>query len=516
MSSEIHFGELEESEPQRALRPDQDAHFATATVGKIGDEELLIFVDLDVQRDMEAHALSNTRVELGGVMLGGQFIDDEGRPFVIITDSLRAEHYEATKGSFKFTHETWSQITRQREEFRPDLEMVGWYHTHPGWSVFLSGMDLFICNNFFNRPLDVALVIDPCEQDRGWFQWTNDDKPKTLRTNGFVLMTGRFRQLELDQFARIYSKEPMMNMDPRYSGNAFSGSQPSVTLMDNRKPTFEIAIIGMLMMQFLLMAVLAWRFLSPAVATTEDKDRIAQLESELDQMKSEQGRALREETYREMLSTLVSQRTGDPGLVEQFAELKTDNKRMEANLDGQLALAEKLVFQRDRYSQKLEEKAEELEKKAEDATKLESQLVASRQALGDTKETLSKAKTQLAELTGDEEGDGKKVADTSGITLPWWYLVIGTGVIGFLGTAGGFMFGKRSDGGFDDIERGDSLGGLRQEEKFSETVNRDSAFGTDAEAVQEVEQAASETAADAMQENVSLTIDGNETSGDGG
>ena len=256
MSSDIQFGDLEHSEPEVGLRPDQDAHFATCEVDEIGPDDLTIYVDLDVLRDMEAHALSNTRVELGGVMLGKQLIDDEGRPFVVITDSLRAEHYEATKGSFKFTHETWSQITRQRDEFRPDLEMIGWYHTHPGWSVFLSGMDLFICNNFFNRPLDVALVIDPCEQDRGWFQWTDDKH--TRRTNGFVLTTGRFRQQELEQFANLYSKDPIMNMDPRYSGQSFSGSQPSsVTLMDNRKPGFELAIIGMLMMQFLLFSLLA-------------------------------------------------------------------------------------------------------------------------------------------------------------------------------------------------------------------------------------------------------------------
>ncbi len=149
MSSDIQFGDLEESEPQRALRPDQDGHFVVAQIGDVSDEELQIYVDLDVMRDMEAHARSNTRVELGGVMLGYQSVDDQGRPFVVITDCLRALHYEATKGSFKFTHDTWSQITRERDEFKPDLEMVGWYHTHPGWSVFLSGMDLFICNNFF-------------------------------------------------------------------------------------------------------------------------------------------------------------------------------------------------------------------------------------------------------------------------------------------------------------------------------------------------------------------------------
>ena len=434
MSSDIQFGDLEQSEPQRAARPDQDAHFATCPVGEIGDDELLIFVDLDVLRDMEAHALSNTRVELGGVMLGQQSIDDQGRPFVTITDSLRAEHYEATKGSFKFTHETWSQISRQREEFRPDLEMVGWYHTHPGWSVFLSGMDLFICNNFFNRPLDVALVIDPCEQDRGWFQW-NDDK-KTQRTGGFVLTTGRFRQLELDQFARIYNKEPMMNIDPRYSGNPLGGtSQPSsVTLMDNRKSAFELAIIGMLMIQFFLACLLAWKFLVPAQSATAEKDqvRIAELEKKLDSMNVAQDRTMREQAYNEVLSTLVATQTGDTNMVEEFSKSKIQLQRMQANLEGQLALSEKLQFEKTQTQA-------QLQMQVNDSKKIESQLVRTRESLTKADEKIETLSEDLETLR-DEEG-----GSMANITTPWWWLVIGSLVVGLLGSALGYSLARKED-----------------------------------------------------------------------
>ena len=39
--------------------------------------------------------------------------------------------------------------------------IVGWYHTHPGFGIFLSGMDLFIQDHFFNLPWQVAFVYDP-------------------------------------------------------------------------------------------------------------------------------------------------------------------------------------------------------------------------------------------------------------------------------------------------------------------------------------------------------------------
>lgn len=488
MSSDIQFGDLEESEPQRSLRPDQDAHFATAMVGTVGDDELLIFVDLDAQRDMEAHALSNTRVELGGVMLGRQLIDENGRPFVVISDTLRAEHYEATKGSFKFTHQTWSQISRQREDFRPDLEMVGWYHTHPGWSVFLSGMDLFICNNFFNRALDVALVIDPCEQDRGWFQWTNDDKPSTRRTGGFVLTTGRYRQLELDQFARIFNKEPLMNMDPRYSGNALAGSQPSVTIMENRKPVFELAVIGMLMIQFLLSSFFVWRVISPAQVATESGENVnlAKLESKLDSIVAEQGHSMRQDAIQEVLSLLVASKTGDQDLVGEFANLKVENARMQANLEGQLALGEKLKLERNSA-------VNQSDQSSLIAEKLESQLVATRDLYKKASDENATLKKQLANNGDDPTTLEEPVSGV--VSLRWWWLAIGAFVVGVLGCALGFVIAGRDDT-LDQIEPTP-----KQNLPAENPGNRDSAFESQDQPPNQ---------APVAESNIPLSIEGNE------
>ncbi|MEM9941410.1 MAG: Mov34/MPN/PAD-1 family protein [Planctomycetota bacterium] len=419
MTSGIQFGDVEQAEPERGLRPDQDAHFATAEIGKISSEELLIFVDLDVMRDMEAHALSNTRVELGGVMLGRQLIDDQGKPFVIITDSLRAEHYEATKGSFKFTHETWSQITRQRDLFRPELEMVGWYHTHPGWSVFLSGMDLFICNNFFNRPLDVALVIDPCEQDRGWFQWVDDSQPRTQRTGGFILTTGRFRQLELDQFARIYNKEPMMNLDPRYSSVGL-GNGPSQIIQGNqRNSVFEFGILGMVAMQFCLLLVIALNLLSSNDG--ENAAQIAKLESQVDAVVSQNDLTMREQAYREVLDSVVAQQSGKPGLVEKYAELSIQNQRMQVNLEGQLALAEK--YAEDRANAEFR-----LKSSLENEDRLKSKLE-------ETKSNLKASENQVKELSGESDL-------SAGIRLSWIWISLGSIAIAVLGAALGYSYGR--------------------------------------------------------------------------
>ncbi|MEC9092104.1 MAG: Mov34/MPN/PAD-1 family protein [Planctomycetota bacterium] len=198
---DIQFGDLEESEREVKLRPDQDGHCVVVPVYDPVDLDLPVFVALEVMQEMESHAQDDTTVELGGVILGGQHEDGNGDPFVVVTESLRAEHYESTKGSFKFTHETWQAFTRQREQFSKELQMVGWYHTHPGWGVFLSGMDMFICDHFFNRPLDLALVIDPCRNDRGWFHWIPGAEQCIGRIGGFYLFDHKSRATELEEFA---------------------------------------------------------------------------------------------------------------------------------------------------------------------------------------------------------------------------------------------------------------------------------------------------------------------------
>jgi proteasome lid subunit RPN8/RPN11 len=315
MDSDIQFGEVEETPPLTQLRPDRNKHFAAVVCGTLRDDDLPIFIDLDVMRDMEAHALSNTNVELGGVMLGGQYQDQQGNPFVVVTDSLRATHYESTKGSFKFTHDTWSEITRQRDEFPAELSMVGWYHTHPDWGVFLSGMDMFICDHFFNKPLDVALVIDPCRDDRGMFQWTGDPGDRIRRTGGFYLISSRFRHDELALYAAQMEGTSEMASDPRSRGFAPPHiPAPVVNIADSQSPWQSLAVFGMLTTQFVLLALIAWRLLLPITGGPPSAPPANQLQAE-----------------RQILDRIVGDLEVAPeGLVTELSEQHRQNDELRA------------------------------------------------------------------------------------------------------------------------------------------------------------------------------------------
>jgi proteasome lid subunit RPN8/RPN11 len=115
---------------------------------------------------------TDLRRELGGFLLGGLSASD--RRTIQVSDFLPAVDARSRATSLTFTHDTWATMTRSVRERFPDLSVVGWHHTHPGFGVFLSGYDLFIQRHFFSEPWQIALVVDPRRQELGFFQWRGD------------------------------------------------------------------------------------------------------------------------------------------------------------------------------------------------------------------------------------------------------------------------------------------------------------------------------------------------------
>lgn len=124
----------------------------------------------EVYRAMLAHAAEDLGVEVCGVLVGRIERDDEG-PFAVITASIRGEAAANKFTEVTFTHETWNQINQQMDQKYADRAIVGWYHTHPNFGIFLSDRDRFIHEHFFNGPGQVALVIDPVRKIEGVFRW---------------------------------------------------------------------------------------------------------------------------------------------------------------------------------------------------------------------------------------------------------------------------------------------------------------------------------------------------------
>jgi proteasome lid subunit RPN8/RPN11 len=214
---EITFGEMQMREPEKRQRPDRDRRFACVSYEVPGTADLPIFLDRRAADAIERHALSDTSVELGGILLGKECLDPAtGAPFVWITQSLEAKHYANTQASFTYTHDSWEEITRERDRRFPDFDIVGWYHTHPNFGIFLSHHDLFIHHNFFAQALQVAYVVDPINQTRGFFQW-HDGGMKQVA--GYYLTADRGDRIALARMANDLEKIPNSEGS---SGGSFS------------------------------------------------------------------------------------------------------------------------------------------------------------------------------------------------------------------------------------------------------------------------------------------------------
>ena len=140
--------------------------------GEIESDDVKVYIKQDVYKALEKLAASDTEKELGSIILG-TYCQELGKTHVIISEYIEAKYTDASAATLTFTHETWDYVHTRHEKKFPDAKIVGWQHTHPNYGIFLSNYDMFIQENFFNLPFQVAYVIDPIQNIRGFFQWKN-------------------------------------------------------------------------------------------------------------------------------------------------------------------------------------------------------------------------------------------------------------------------------------------------------------------------------------------------------
>ncbi len=138
-----------------------------------------ILVDEEPLRRMQAHASSSLRREVAGVMLGPIPEKQPNNRYIVhVQDIIIAKHTKMRGASVTYTPESWRYLNDVIMERYPNEEMLmlGWYHTHPGFGIFLSGMDIFIHTNFFTQKWHIAYVLDPVGRKTGFFSWDLDQQ----------------------------------------------------------------------------------------------------------------------------------------------------------------------------------------------------------------------------------------------------------------------------------------------------------------------------------------------------
>ena len=174
--TDIVFGEITElplpKEKQPKLKQGLDRLFNEESI-------FSLYIFRPGLEKIEAHLRENPKVESGGLLLGHAFIDkdDPDKKFTVIVGSVPVLSTNSSIGHYSVSPE---ELIQARLKIPEGLMPVGWYHSHPGHGIFLSGADMLIMKTIYNLDWHVAFVFDTLSGDKGFFHGEKGNKIKNV------------------------------------------------------------------------------------------------------------------------------------------------------------------------------------------------------------------------------------------------------------------------------------------------------------------------------------------------
>jgi proteasome lid subunit RPN8/RPN11 len=135
-----------------------------------GRDQVRVIVGQAALQQIDAHGRSNLYTELGGALLGKAY-QFQDQVYVEIQAALPVISADHGPVHFTFSADTWRQLRQDKEKHYPNLEIVGWFHTHPNLGVFYSSDDVVVHSAAFTLPWHVGLVVDPGRNEACFFGW---------------------------------------------------------------------------------------------------------------------------------------------------------------------------------------------------------------------------------------------------------------------------------------------------------------------------------------------------------
>jgi len=137
---------------------------ANAAPQKLKDTSETIHVSALALLKMLVHGRAGIPLEVMGIMVG-EFIDEYTVRIIdvfTVPQSATGQSVEAVDEEYQV-----AMMAKLRLTGRPE-NMVGWYHSHPGFGCWLSSMDVETARNY-EQQLErcVSVVVDPVQSVRG-------------------------------------------------------------------------------------------------------------------------------------------------------------------------------------------------------------------------------------------------------------------------------------------------------------------------------------------------------------
>lgn len=131
-----------------------------------------VYLSEEAESKIRGHALKEAprRLEVLGFLLG-EVSTWKGSSYIncrdVVTTKLRS-----SPSKVRFNPEAFPSLFLQLDDSGFDYILVGWYHSHPGHTCFLSRTDLDTQRSMFDQPFHTALVIDPVNEEVKAFRLT--------------------------------------------------------------------------------------------------------------------------------------------------------------------------------------------------------------------------------------------------------------------------------------------------------------------------------------------------------
>jgi proteasome lid subunit RPN8/RPN11 len=137
-----------------------------------GESQPVILMHQTALLQINAHSRSRLDCELGGALLGHAYRYKTG-VVVEVKAALPAVSSDHGPVHFTFSADSWARLHRDRTAHYPQLDIVGWFHTHPDLGVFYSSDDVVVHSAAFTQPWHAGLVVDPVREEAAFFGWAD-------------------------------------------------------------------------------------------------------------------------------------------------------------------------------------------------------------------------------------------------------------------------------------------------------------------------------------------------------
>jgi proteasome lid subunit RPN8/RPN11 len=137
-----------------------------------GESQPVILMHQTALLQINAHSRSRLDCELGGALLGQAYRYKTG-VVVEVKAALPAVSSDHGPVHFTFSADSWAKLHRDRTAHYPQLDIVGWFHTHPDLGVFYSSDDVVVHSAAFTQPWHAGLVVDPVREEAAFFGWVD-------------------------------------------------------------------------------------------------------------------------------------------------------------------------------------------------------------------------------------------------------------------------------------------------------------------------------------------------------